>query len=376
MEYDWKDTFHYTQRERRGIFILATILVFLLFVRSYIHIEQPSPTDFSNFKKEILEFEQEQTATAALENTISGNQLFSFNPNIAPKEAFLQLGIKATIADRIIKYRTKGGTFRKKEDLKKIYGLSDKLFSQLSPYIKIPPSNSPKPKKASFKKPKKALRPFRFDPNLVSLQELVAMGLSSKTAQQIINYRNKGGKFYKKEDFRKIYALKDNQYQQLAPFILIKSTNKQQKHKNTFKPKAFRSSPPIKVDVNKALKEDWQQLNGIGPYYAKKIVVFREKLGGFSSIEQVRTTYNLPDSVFQKIHTHLIYSPIFRPISINTILLDSLSQHPFINSRQAQAIINYRANHGVFKNEEDIRKVKVLSKDQLALLKPYFSFAF
>ena len=112
----------------------------------------------------------------------------------------------------------------------------------------------------------------------------------------------------------------------------------------------------------------------IGPYYAKKIVVFREKLGGFSSIEQVGTTYNLPDSVFQKIHPHLRYSPIFRPVAINMIPLDSLSQHPFINSRQAKAIINYRANHGVFKNEEDIRKVKVLSKEQLALLKPYLSY--
>jgi len=373
MDYDWKDTFHYTQRERRGIFILATLLVILLFIRSYIRIEQPSPTDFSSFKKEILEFEKSNNPST-FEDTISGRQLFNFNPNIATKKELVQLGIQTNIADRIIKYRTKGGTFRKKQDLKKIYGLSEELFEIVSPYIKIPSVKSSRPKPTKFKKSKTTLRPFRFDPNLVSSKELVTMGLSSKTAQQIVNYRNKGGRFYKKEDFKKIYSINQEQYQQLEAFILIKAPAKRPSNKTKFTPKPYVRTPPKKVDVNKDREEDWQLLKGIGPYYAKKIVEFREKLGGFSSIEQVGSTYNLPDSVFQKIQLHLIYSPIFRSISINTISPDSLSQHPFINNRQAKAIVNYRGNHGPFTNEEAIAKVKVLSREQLALLKPYLRY--
>jgi len=375
MDYDWKDTFHYTQRERRGIFILATILVVLLFARSYIRVPPSSPADFSSFKKEIIEFEKGRIAPPPiLDDTHTNLPLFAFNPNIATKTELMQLGIQAKIADRIIKYRTKGGTFRKKQDLKKIYGLSTELFGKLSPYIDIPNTKVSRPKLATFKKSKIALRPFRFDPNLVSPQELITMGLSNKTAQQIVNYRNKGGRFNKKEDFKKIYSITQEQYQQLEAFILIKNTTKRSANKANYKPISYANASSIKVDINKATLADWQQIRGIGPYYAKKIVGFREKLGGFSSIEQVGSTYNLPDSVFQKIHTHLLYSPIFRAISINTIQLDSLTKHPFINFRQAEAILNYRANHGPFDNWEAIAKVRVLSKEQLVLLKPYLRY--
>ena len=375
MDYDWKDTFHYTQRERRGIFILATIFVVLLFIRSYIQTEPPSPTDFSSFKKEIIEFEQQQIAISPTsEDPITTTQLFRFNPNTATKKELVQLGIATKIADRLINYRNKGGTFRKKQDLQKIYGLPEVLFEKLAPYIVIPPNQSVRPKSTKPKKIKKVLRPFRFDPNFVSKQELVAMGLSDKTAQQIVNYRNKGGKFYKKEDFKKIYAINAYQYQQLEPFILIKQTDKYTAKKPPFTPKTYKITKSVKVDVNKATLEDWQQLKGIGPFYAKKIVGFREKLGGFASIEQIGSTYNLPDSVYQNIRIHLIYSPIFRPLSINKISLDSLKKHPFINSRQAQALLNYRANHGPFGNWEAVGKVKVLSTEQLALLKPYLRY--
>ena len=82
--------------------------------------------------------------------------------------------------------------------------------------------------------------------------------------------------------------------------------------------------------MNKATIQEWQQLKGIGPYYAKKITAFRQKLGGFASIEQIGTTYKLPDSVYLQIQPHLSLSPVFRGLPINTATIDILAAHPYL----------------------------------------------
>lgn len=118
----------------------------------------------------------------------------------------------------------------------------------------------------------------------------------------------------------------------------------------------------------------WQSIKGIGPAYAKRIVGYREKLGGFVSVDQVGTTYGLPDSTFQKMKPRLQASPVFRKIAINTASLEELKAHPLISWKQADIIISYRSHHGRFDNLEDLAKIKALPEDMLANLNPYLNF--
>ncbi len=220
------------------------------------------------------------------------------------------------------------------------------------------------------------LQPFSFDPNTATEADFLKMGLSNRRVKTILNFRNKGAKFYKNEDFKKIYGLTDSEYEQLAPFIKIPPREKKiYPFKSKPEPKFAKQKPEIiKIDINQSTEEDWQKLHGIGPYYAKKIVNFRDKLGGFSSAEQVGSTYGLKDSTFQIIKPFLIESPVFKKININTASVEELKSHPYLKWQQAKTVIKYRENHGAFTSITDLGKVGVLSDSDLERLEPYIQF--
>ena len=377
MNNDWKESLHFSQRERRGIFVFVAIIgIFLCLPLLFEKYFPPSQVDFSDFKLAIAEYEASQLSSISTANT----DLFQptiLNPNTAIIEDILALGIPESTAQRIINYRNAGGFFYQKEDLKKIYGLNDSLYQHIQEYIQIPPKKKVKVKTYAAKKiaPQQTLQPFRFDPNEVSIQELNSMGLPSKVAHQLVNYRNKGGSFEKKEDVQKLYSLSAHHYQQLVPFMLFKKPSSSATSSPSYTtPSIKKSYRNTQIDINTATIDEWQQLNGIGPFYAKKIVSFREKLGGFVTIAQVGTTYGLPDSVFQKINAQLLLSSLTPSLKVNTISVAQLKAHPYIKKHQAIAIINYRKNHGAFDSIEKFKKVKVFSEKDLKRIAPYLSF--
>ena len=115
-------------------------------------------------------------------------------------------------------------------------------------------------------------------------------------------------------------------------------------------------------------------MRGIGPAYAKRIITFREKLGGFSSVEQVAETYGLPDSTFQNIKSRLQPSPVLHKIAINTISVAELRAHPYLETRQATAIVSFREQHGAFHSVDDLRNIRALPAAVLEKLRPYLEF--
>lgn len=234
---------------------------------------------------------------------------------------------------------------------------------------------------------------FHFDPNTASKEELMRLGLSARTAQTMLNYRSKGGQFRKKEDLGKLYGLRQEDYQRLLPWVSITATTpgtKWTEPKTALETQGvevaeFRQPPPVferkkweptPIDFNAATAEEWQQLKGIGPGYSRRIVNFREKLGGFISAEQVAETFGLPDSTFQAILPYLQGSgSVFRKLKVNSATLEELKMHPYLSSFQATVIFNYHTQHGDFKDMESLRKVKAGFKEEdWTKLEPYLSF--
>lgn len=240
--------------------------------------------------------------------------------------------------------------------------------------------------KPVFKKPQKyraeVIAPtdtlFHFDPNQVNLEQLILLGLPAKVAHTLLNFREKGGRFYQKTDLLKVYGLEENWYHEVQDYIQLPKTS--QRSNFSKKPPASnysnRSDQAISVEVNQAAAEDWARLKGIGPVLSNRIVKFREKLGGFYSIDQIGQTYGLADSVFQKIKDQLVLEIRLQPFRINELSKQELASHPYLGWKEAQIISSYRAMHGPFKDRAALDKVHALDQEKIQLLVPYIDFCF
>lgn len=219
---------------------------------------------------------------------------------------------------------------------------------------------------------------FYFDPNTTSFTDWQRLGIRDKTIKTIEKYISKGGKFYQPEDIQKIWGLAPADAQRLMPYVSIKNEAKQYtsfekkeypETKTAYSPKVL--SP---VDVNLADTTAFIALPGIGSKLFQRIISFRDKLGGFYSIDQVGETYLLPDSTFQKIKPRLIISKsMVKQININSASMEEMKQHPYLRYNIANAIFQYRQQHGNFNSVEDIKKIMLVTADVFNKASPYLT---
>ena len=223
---------------------------------------------------------------------------------------------------------------------------------------------------------------FTFDPNTASLNDLVRLGLRPKVAQTIINYRNKGGRFYKKEDLAKIYTLSEQDYKRLLPYIKITENSPKQYAAAT---KSYGSRPtsdstrpyPQKqnkpVLINTAGPEELMQLRGIGNGYANRIIKYRDILGGYYKIEQLKEVYGMTDSLYEAIKPFIVIEPQrIKTIPINSAGEQELYKHPYIR-KMAKYVISYRNEIGGFKQVEDFKQVPLINEEIYRKIVPYLS---
>ena len=221
---------------------------------------------------------------------------------------------------------------------------------------------------------------FYFDPNTISPSDWKRLGLRDKTIQTIQNYLSKGGHFNKPDDLQKIYGLHKNEYERLAPYVRIESktlvaneqfVSSKPKEETTTKTYAAKYSS---IAINTADTSAFISLPGIGSKLASRIITFRERLGGFYSVEQIGETYGLPDSTFQKIKPYLkLDNTSIKKININTATIDEMKAHPYIKYGLANPIVAYRNEHGSFSKIEDIKKVMAVTEDIYKKIAPYLT---
>ena len=232
---------------------------------------------------------------------------------------------------------------------------------------------------------------FYFNPQNISLDSLKTLGLSSRTAQNFTKFRERGFKYQKVEDFDKIYNISKQELSILKEYALFPRKKKKEKnfHVNpdliasksnrtpltefskSQKPLSIPKS--IKIEINSASPEDWQNLHGIGPYYAKKICTFRDQLGGFLSVDQVAETYNFPDSVFQQIKTNLVLNSSVKKIPLLNADRKLLSKHPFISYKQAAIIEKYVSHRKDSFELEMLYEIRAFDSVYIHKIIPYLS---
>jgi DNA uptake protein ComE-like DNA-binding protein len=156
---------------------------------------------------------------------------------------------------------------------------------------------------------------MHFDPNTIDSSQAIYLGIPFKQVNALLHYRQKGGRFNTKEAFAKLYGLSPELYDQLLPYIQIKSnavqwqanwhsiTHDKTNFKN-FQP-ANKEEPVWKLEINTADEKEWGVKSGLPPPIVKSILAYRNYLGAFTKINQVAKVYGMPDSLYQVIRPHL-----------------------------------------------------------------------
>ncbi|MFN8252213.1 MAG: helix-hairpin-helix domain-containing protein [Ferruginibacter sp.] len=214
---------------------------------------------------------------------------------------------------------------------------------------------------------------FYFDPNTATASDWQRLGVRDKTIATIEKYVARGGHFYKPEDIGKIWGLHKDEVERLLPWVrIVPRDNGFAKSYNQNAGTETVKRPPAAIDINTADTSAFIALPGIGSKLASRIISFREKLGGFYSIDQLGETYGLADSVFQRIKDRLSAGPAtVKQFNINTASADELRQHPYIRFNLANAIVQYRNQHGNFSSVEEIKKIMLVTEEIYSKAAPY-----
>lgn len=295
------------------------------------------------------------------------------NPNHLTSEEWQNNNFPKKIGDRIVKFRLKGGTFYSLKDLKQIYDIDTVMVNEMSAYFKFPKKytkpvysqeySSIKKKKVDSKK-EAILLLRKFDPNTIKRDQLMKMNFPERVVNNLMNYKEKGGHFYKIEDLKKLYSIDSSFYAIIKDFLIID------------KPEVVEKKKVICFNLNSITQEELMTIRGIGEVKAASIVDYRKKLGGsFYRIEQLSEVFGIDSLLYQRIKKQLSIDPIgVKRIYLNTIDYEHLATHPYINYRQARWIIKYRENHGSYKNVDDLLKIKTIKLKDIENILPYLAF--
>src|SRR5690606_22870717 len=151
-----------------------------------------------------------------------------------------------------------------------------------------------------------------------------------------------------------IYSLSDKDYTRLEPYIRIRSADSARNVDTLFESE-LRLSPQLSIELNATDSIELQLLPGIGPVYASRIIRFRDRLGGFHHISQLMDVYGMDTTRFQGLKEHdFIDSNHVEQIEVNLADYERLRHHPFISPRLANAMVQYRKQHGPYQSLSDL----------------------
>lgn len=229
-------------------------------------------------------------------------------------------------------------------------------------------------KKSSFSNYKKKTKQFRrpkskFDPNSYSLNDWMVLGLSQKQAIVVLKFTDRG--IYSNDQLQKIFVIPSELYELIkdSTYYPSKEFEKKEYQKTDYTKKEI-----ILTDINAASQEDLEAIPGVGPFYAKNILKYRERLGGFYKKEQLLEVWKMEVEKYNAIEKYIkINSNQIEKINLNEITSEELKKHPYLNWNIANSIVKMRDLKGGFKRIEEIKESVLIDEELFEKIKPYLS---
>jgi competence protein ComEA len=301
-----REYFLFTRRERNGLLVLVFILLATVCIDYLIpHMVPEQVSDVSELKAEAEKYYAGNTSG----NELNGNPVKGiFDPNHITREDLIKLGVPPGLAGNWIKYLQKGGKFYRKEDISKLYGMTDDLYEKLKVRLVVPLQAGP--------------------PGI-------------KTGNSPSN--------------AKVLTVSGRKDTMMNSVRLIKRE-------------------VVMVEINKADSAQLESLPGIGPVLASRILKYRNLIGGFYSVSQLRDIYGMTEELWQKSSRGMcVDSLTVKKLEVNFLSLSELGRHPYIGFRTARKIVNKRDSSGKFNKKEELNAI--FSADSLRRILPYIAIA-
>jgi competence protein ComEA len=207
---------------------------------------------------------------------------------------------------------------------------------------------------------------FHFNPNKLPVANWVKLGLTEHQAEIIKHYEDKGGRFYTKGDVQKMYSINAETYKRLEPYIDL--PDGEAYHINKAKPGEV-------IEINEADSARLTMIRGIGPAFARRIVHYRERVGGFYNKEQLKEVYGIDEKKYSEIKDGVsVNGKHIIKVNINTAVFNDLKRFPYLSYKQMDAIIAYRDEHGNYRSIKDLENIAILNAQILRKIEPYLIF--
>jgi DNA uptake protein ComE-like DNA-binding protein len=130
---------------------------------------------------------------------------------------------------------------------------------------------------------------------------------------------------------------------------------------------------PLMVELNAADTNALKQLKGIGSVFAKRVIKYRDLLGGFFVKEQLLEVYGFDQEKYRLVENHVrVDTSFLKKININTATHEEMKKHPYVRWKVANVLAAYRSKHGNYSSVKDILKTDVISDSLYKKITPYF----
>ena len=306
--------------------------------------------------------EAARRAEAAMEIRRDSTAMRPFDPNTATLDDLLGLGLSKHEAVSLLKYRAAGKVFRIPEDLALCYGISDSLYRQLEPWVRIGRKYAIAPEEyrtGRILPEPLPPQPFRID--TVSVRYLRAIGaLSKRQAEAFVRWRDLSG-IYDMEELRDCYVVSDSVAAALEPYVIFPE----------------RKARPIEepIELNTADSAALRSVSGIGPKTVVSILNYRERLGGFLRAEQLAEVPGVTERNYEKILKQIYCDSCkIRKIDINFASPKVLGRHPYIAPQALRKLLKARQLKGGWSTAEELVEENIMTRKEAVRLAPYLQF--
>lgn len=204
---------------------------------------------------------------------------------------------------------------------------------------------------------------FYFDPNILALEGFVELGFSQKQAQVILNYREKGGVFRTKDDFKKSFVVSDEMFAILEPWLLLPEATSGNE---------YTQKEHFTIELNTADTTDLKQIHGIGSVLAERIIRHRERLGGFCYSAQLLEVNGIDKPLWEKTLPHIVIDTTrIERFDLNNCEFKQLARHPYFEHYIVKALFEYKDKKGRFSSVEELKELPVMYDALYDTLAPY-----
>jgi DNA uptake protein ComE-like DNA-binding protein len=221
---------------------------------------------------------------------------------------------------------------------------------------------------------------YPFNPNFITDYKGYKLGMSVPEIDRLLAFRKENKYVNSPKEFQAVTKISDSLLNAISPYFKFPDwVNKKKEFKNheNYPNKAFAKKEKIVIiDINRASQEDLIKIYGIGEAISLRILKFKESLGGFVSMEQMKDVWGLSPEVIENLNLHfkVLALPNVKKIDINNASIKELSQFPYFNYQLAKQIVTFRSMNGDIKNIDDLTKIKGLSIDKANIIVLYLDF--